>query len=47
MILYDDFEKAKLPDYSEWKNIEYEVEQEIENDPKYDDLPYMERIKRW
>ena len=25
------------------KNIEYEVEQEIENDPKYDDLPWEKR----
>ena len=45
MILKSALKRAKLPDYSEWKNIEYEVEQEIENDPKYDDLPYMERIK--
>ena len=37
--------RAKLPDYARWKDIEYEVEEKIENDPKYDDLPYMERIK--
>ena len=45
MILKSALKRAKLPDYARWKDIEYEVEQEIENDPKYDDLPYMERIK--
>jgi len=37
--------RAKLPDYSEWRDIEYEIEQEIEDDPKFDDLPYLKRIQ--
>ena len=37
--------RAKLPDYSAWQDIEAEVEEKIENDPKYDGLRYMERIK--
>ena len=37
--------RAKLPDYEEWRDIEYEIEQEVEDDPKYDDLPYTKRIQ--
>ena len=37
--------KAGLPDYSEWNEIESEVEERIENNPKYDDLGFRDRMK--
>jgi len=37
--------RAKLPDYEEWRDIEYEIEQEVEDDPKFEDLPYTKRIQ--
>ena len=37
--------KAGLPDYSEWNEIERKVEQRIENNPKYDDLGWRDRMK--
>ena len=37
--------KAGLPDYSEWNEIESKVEEKIENNPKYDDLGFRDRMK--
>ena len=37
--------KAGLPDYEEWNEIESKVEQRIENNPKYDDLGFRDRMK--
>ena len=37
--------KAGLPDYEEWNEIERKVEQRIENNPKYDDLGFRDRMK--
>ena len=35
--------KAGLPDYGEWRDIEDEIVDEVELDPKYDDLGWKER----
>ena len=43
-ILHNALKSAKMPDHNEWRDIEYEVEEKIEDDPKYDDLPYTDRI---
>ena len=37
--------KAGLPDYEEWNEIESKVEEKIENNPKYDDLGWRDRMK--
>ena len=43
MILKTALKKAKLPDYDGWRDIEDEVIDEVENDPKNDDLGWKER----
>ena len=35
--------KAGLPDYGEWRDIEDEIVDEVELDPKYEDLGWKER----
>ena len=45
MIVRKAIEKAGLPDYEEWNEIERKVEQRIENNPKYDDLGWRDRMK--
>lgn len=45
MILTKALEKAGLPGHDEWNRIEYKMEQKIENDPKYEDLPFREVLK--
>ncbi len=45
MILTNALEKAGLPGHDEWNRIEYKMEQKIENDPKYEDLPFREVLK--
>ena len=35
--------KAGLPDYGEWRDIEDEIVDEVEDDPKYEDLGWKER----
>ena len=43
MILRSAIQKAKLPDYGEWRDIEDEVVGEVEDDPKNEDLGWKER----
>ena len=45
MIVRSAVQKAGLPDYEEWNEIERKVEQRIENNPKYDDLGWRDRMK--
>ena len=45
MIVRSAVQKAGLPDYEEWNEIESKVEQRIENNPKYDDLGWRDRMK--
>ena len=45
MIVRKAIKKAGLPDYEEWNEIESKVEQRIENNPKYDDLGFRDRMK--
>ncbi len=45
MILRKAIEKAGLPDYGKWDEIERKVEQKVENNPKYDDLGFRDRMK--
>ena len=45
MIVRKAIKKAGLPDYEEWNEIESEVEERIENNPKYDDLGFRDRMK--
>ena len=43
MIVRKAIEKAKLPDYGEWREIEDKIVDEVELDPKNDDLGWKER----
>ena len=45
MIVKSAMKKAKMPDYDEWRKIEYDVERKIEDNPKYDDLSFNDRMK--
>ena len=45
MIVRSAVQKAGLPDYEEWNEIERKVEERIENNPKYDDLGWRDRMK--
>ena len=45
MIVRSAVQKAGLPDYEKWNEIESKVEQRIENNPKYDDLGWRDRMK--
>jgi len=45
MIVKSAMKKAKMPDYDEWRKIEYDVERKIEDNPKYDDLSFSDRMK--
>ena len=45
MIVRSAVQKAGLPDYEKWNEIESKVEQRIENNPKYVDLGFRDRMK--
>ena len=45
MILRKAIQKAKLPDYAGWREIEDEVVAEVEDNPKNDDLGFREQSK--
>ena len=45
MIVRSAIQKAKLPDYGEWREIEDEIVGEVEDNPKNDDLGFREQAK--
>jgi hypothetical protein len=45
MILRKAIQKAKLPDYAGWREIEDEVVAEVEDNPKNDDFGFREQSK--
>ena len=45
MIVRKAIQKAKLPDYAGWREIEDEVVAEVEDNPKNDDLGFREQSK--
>jgi hypothetical protein len=45
MILRKTIQKAKLPDYAGWREIEDEVVAEVEDNPKNDDFGFREQSK--
>ena len=45
MIVRKAIEKAKLPDYGGWREIEDEIVGEVEDNPKNDDLGFREQAK--
>lgn len=45
MIVKTAIKKAKLHDYDSWRSLERKIQDEVENNPKYEDLRYTEQMK--
>ena len=46
MILKTALQKAKMPNYDDWREIEREISQKVENDPENEDLRYTEVMNK-